>query len=176
MVFALDVSPGLESGAIGVAGYRDDGLVHIEITGRDSLDHRPGTDWIVPRVVELNNQWEPAAWVLDPSGPAGALLTDLVEAGIEVEAVNVREVAQASGALLKAASSPPETSQLRHVGQIDLDEAVRAAKKRDVGDGGWAFGRRATETDISPLVAVTLALHGLAVHGPARYDVLQSIY
>jgi phage terminase large subunit-like protein len=176
MVFALDVSPGLESGAIGTAGYRDDGLVHIEITGADQLDHRPGVDWMVPRIVELDTQWKPAAWVLDPSGPAGALLTDLTEAGIEVQTVNVREVAQASGAMLKAASSPPDTSPLRHLGQIELDEAVRAAKKRDVGDGGWAFGRRATEQDISPLVAVTLALHGLAVYGPARYDVLQSVY
>jgi len=176
MVFALDISPQLESGAIGVAGYRDDGLVHIEITGRDQLDHRPGTDWIVPRVVELHNEWQPAAWVLDPAGPAGALLTDLREAGIEPVLVNARELAQACGSMLKAASSPPATSTLRHLGQLSLDEAVRAAKKRDIGDGGWAFGRRATEQDISPLVAVTLAFHGLAVHGAARYDVLQSVH
>jgi hypothetical protein len=177
MVFALDVAPQLESGAIGVAGYRDDDLVHIEITGRDGqLDHRPGTDWIVPRVVELNNEWQPAAWVLDPAGPAGALLTDLREAGIEPVLVNARELAQACGSMLKAASSPPATSTVRHLGQLSLDEAVRAAKKRDIGDGGWAFGRRATEEDISPLVAVTLAFHGLAVHGAARYDVLQSVH
>lgn len=177
MVFALDVSPGLVSGAIAVAGYRGDELVHIEITGRDGqLDHRAGTDWIVPRVVELQEQWAPAAWVLDPAGPAGALITELTEAGIEVEVVNVRELAQACGAMLKAATSPPATSTVRHLGQLSLDEAVRAAKKRDVGDGGWAFGRRITELDISPLVAATLAVHGLSVHGGARYDVLQSVF
>jgi phage terminase large subunit-like protein len=177
MVFALDVSPGLETGAIGAAGLREDGLTHIEITGRDGqLDHRRGVDWMVARVVELDELWQPAAWVLDPSGPAGALVTDLIDAGIEIQAVTVREVAHASGAMLKAASSPPSTSQIRHLGQIELDEAVRAAKKRDVGDGGWAFGRRVTEQDISPLVAVTLALHGLAIHGAARYDVLQSVF
>jgi hypothetical protein len=177
MVFALDVSPQLESGAIGVAGYRDDGLVHIEIPGRDGqLDHRRGVDWMVGRVVELNNLWGPAAWILDPGGPAGALLTDLHDAGIEPILVNSRELAQACGSVLAAASSAPATSPLRHLGQIELDEAVRAAKKRDIGDGGWAWGRRATEQDISPLVATTLAFHGLAVHGAARYDVLQSIF
>jgi phage terminase large subunit-like protein len=176
MVMAFDVSPGLESGAIAVAGYRDDGLVHVEITGRDGLDHRRGTDWIVPRIVELNREWEPIAWVLDPGGPAGALLTELTEAGIEVQAVNVRELAQACGAFLKAVTSSPSTSTLRHLGQSPLDEAVRAAKKRDVGDGGWAFGRRATEQDISPLVAVTLALHGLAMHAGTRYDLMQSVF
>lgn len=175
MVFALDVSPGLESGAICVAGYRDDDLIHVEVTGAEELDHRRGVDWIVPRVVALQEQWDPAAWVVDPSGPAGALLVDLADAGIEVQTVNVRELAQASGNMLKAAIAPPETSQLRHLGQLDLTEAVRAAKKRDIGDGGWSFGRRATEEDISPLLAATLAFHGLAVYGAARYDVLQSV-
>lgn len=177
LVFALDVSPGLESGAIGVAGLRDDGLAHVEITSRDGkLDHRPGTDWIVPRVMELQQEWQPAAWVLDPGGPAGALVTELADAGIEVQAVNTRELTQACGGFLKAATSAPTTSSIRHRGQLALDEAVRAAKKRDVGDGGWAFGRRVTELDISPLVAVTLALHGLAVHGSSRYDALASIF
>lgn len=176
MVFALDVSPSLEFGAICAAGYRDDGLAHVEITGADVLDHRPGVDWIVPRVVELNEQWQPAAWVLDPAGPAGALVVDLADAGIEVQTVNAREMAQASGHMLQAATSPPATSPLRHLGQLELDQAVRAAKKRDIGDGGWAFGRRATEQDISPLVAATLAFHGLAVHGAAHYDVLQSVH
>lgn len=176
VVFALDVSPQLESGSIAVAGYRDDELVHVEITGRDQLDHRAGVDWILPRVIELNNDWDPAAWVLDPSGPAGALLVDLREAGIEPQLVTARELAQACGGMLKAASAPPSTSQLRHLGQLSLDGAVRAAKKRDIGDGGWAWGRRASDQDISPLVAATLAVHGLAVHGEARYDVLQSVH
>lgn len=178
VVFALDVSPQLESGAISVAGVRDDGLTHVEITGRDGqLDHRPGVDWIVARVAELNEQWEPSsAWVLDPSGPAGALLVDLRDAGIEVQTVTARELAQACGGMLKAASMTPDTSVLRHLGQLSLNDAIRAAKKRDIGDGGWAFGRRVSNEDISPLVAATLAVHGLALHAEARYDVLKSVF
>jgi hypothetical protein len=164
MVFALDASPGLASGAIGVAGYRADRIPHIEITGRDGvLDHRRGVDWMVPRAVEINEQWHPV-WVLAPDGPAGALLSDLRTAGIEPELVTTRELAQACGSLA-AAVVAPERDKLRHLGQRPLTSAVAAAKKRDIGDGAWAFGRRASDQDISPLIAGTLALHGLAVYG-----------
>jgi hypothetical protein len=177
MVFALDVSPGLESGAIAVAGYREDRIPHIEITSRDDvLDHRPGVDWMLPRIIELEAQWGPIAWIIDASGPAGALLTDLIEAGFEpkLKLIQARELCQACGSMLKAAQAP-DRDGLRHVGQINLDEAVRAAKKRDVGDGAWAFGRRMSELDISPMMAGTLALHGLAVYGGEDYNVLDSI-
>lgn len=178
MVFALDVSPGLASGSIAVAGYRDDKIPHVELTGRDGvLDHRDGVDWMVPRVIELEAQWGPIAWIVDASGPAGALLTDLIEAGLEpkLKLILARELCQACGSMLKAVQAP-DRDGLRHVGQINLDEAVRASKKRDVGDGAWAFGRRMSEQDISPLMAVTLALHGLAVYGGDEYDVLESIW
>jgi len=175
MVFALDVSPGLESGCIGVAGYRADKIPHVEITGRDGvLDHRRGVDWMVARVIELQAQWGPIAWVMDASGPAGALLTDLADAGIEPKLVNGRELAQACGSMLAAANAP-DRDGLRHLGQLTLDESVRAAKKRDIGDGAWAFGRRLSEQDISPLMVVTLALHGLALFGGDDYDPLDSI-
>lgn len=164
MVFGIDASPGLASGAIGVAGYRADRIPHVEVTGRDGvLDHRRGVDWVVARAVELNEQWQPV-WVLAPDGPAGALLADLRAADIEPELVATRELAQACGSF-QAAVVAPERDRLRHLGQSALTGAIKAAKKRDVGDGAWAFGRRASDQDISPLVAVTVALQGLAVYG-----------
>ncbi|MER7063915.1 hypothetical protein, partial [Streptomyces albidoflavus] len=42
VAFALDVAPDREYSAIAVAGRRADGLLHVEITGRAVLDHRPG--------------------------------------------------------------------------------------------------------------------------------------
>lgn len=165
MVMALDASPGQASGAIGVAGRRPDGVAHFELTGRDGvLDHRPGTDWMVSRAVELDHQWGPVAWVLDPAGPAGALLADLRDAGIDPHLVTGREMAQACGSLLRMVTAP-ERDRLRHLGQQPVLDAAGAAKKRDIGDGAWAWGRKASDQDISPLVVMTEALHSLAVHG-----------
>lgn len=176
VVFAVDVSPDLKSGAIVASGFRDDRIPHIEITGRDELlDHRLGVDWMLPRIVELNNEWSPAAWVIDAAGPAGALITDLAEAGIEPYLVNSRELAQACGNFLMTVTASGGDG-LRHLGQTGLAQAIRAAQKRDIGDGAWAFGRRKTDQDISPLVAAALALHGLAIFAPEEYDVLESVF
>jgi hypothetical protein len=42
------------------------------------------------------------------------------------------------------------------VTKSELDSAVAGAVRRNVGDA-WAWGRRTSDIDISPLVAVTLA-------------------
>ncbi|MGH3927703.1 MAG: hypothetical protein ACRDTT_33375, partial [Pseudonocardiaceae bacterium] len=165
-VMAFDVSPGERSGAIAVAGRRDDGIPHVEITGRDGeLDHRDGIEWMVPRIVELDQRWHPS-WLVEPDGPARVLLGPLREAGVRVHLVTGREYGGACAAFLKAVNAVERTG-LRHLGQMALTTATGAAHKRDVGDGAWAFGRKASDLDISPLVAGALALHGLAVYGSA---------
>jgi len=174
VVFAFDVAPGLTSGAIGVAGYRQDGIPHVEITSRDGvLDHRPGVEWMVPRIIELENEHHPVAWVMDGSGPARALLTDLQAAGFEPMRLLGKELAQASGAFLAAATAPAG-DRLRHLGQQVTADAIRAARKRDVVDD-WVFSRKTSLSDITALMAMAEALHGLAVHDVAIYDILESI-
>jgi hypothetical protein len=176
MVFALDVEEGLSSSAIAAAGRNADKVPHVEITGRGRwIDHRPGVEWVVPRVVKLQEQWASPVWVMDPTGPAGALLADLREAGIEPVLVSGQEWAQACGEMLKLIIDP-DGDKLRHHGQKPLAAAVSVVKKRDIGDGGWAFGRRVSDEDISPLNAATLALHGLTVYGDVIYDVLASVH
>jgi hypothetical protein len=49
-------------------------------------------------------------------------------------------------------------SEVVHKEQIGLRAALEAARKRDAGDAGaWLWNRR-DDTDISPLVAATLAV------------------
>jgi hypothetical protein len=176
MVFALDVAEGMTSGAIGVAGYRPDRIPHVEITSKDGvLDHRMGVEWMVPRAKELNDKWHPGIpWMVDTSGPAGALVPDLEAAGIEVTSITGNSLAAACGGLLKAVQAPLRDG-LRHLGQEVMTAAILAARKRNVGDGGWAFGRLASAADITPLTTLTLALHGLMVYGSADYDILESV-
>jgi len=153
VAFALDVSPD-GSASIAVAGGRSDGFTHVEV-----VENRPGTRWVIDRLVELNRRWQPSCVVLDVGSPAGALLPDLERAGLNLTKVSGREMAQASVALAAAVSD--ET--VRHLDQAPLNAAVAAAKKRMIGDL-WAFGRRGSFVDISPLVACALAAWGYAQH------------
>lgn len=179
VAFALDVSPDRGYSAIAVAGRRADGLLHAEITGRTVLDHRPGTGWVVERAKELDTAWKPRAFVVDPGGPAGSLIPELEAAGIEVVTTSAREHAQACGALYDAVvrpkDAPPEWAPtLRHLDQVPLNAALAGAEKRPLGDA-WAWARRGVSVDISPLVAVTLALWGLQTQ-PEPTDPMNNIW
>ncbi len=153
VALAVDVSPD-GAASISAAGARTDGLVHVEV-----IDSRPGTQWVVPRLAELVARWSPSCVVLDAGSPAGALLPDLDRYGLRVEKVAGREMAQAAVAFNAAVNQ----EQVRHIDQPHLNAAVAAARRRMVGDL-WAFGRRGSFVDISPLVACALAHWGHAQH------------
>jgi hypothetical protein len=153
--FAVDVTPDRAYAAIGVAGWRRDRRVHIEV-----VDHRPGTDWVMPRLEELYERWRPVPVVIDPVSPAGSLLIGLAALSIPTETVNARDYAAACGQLFDAVAGSPT---LTHLDQPVLNMAVTAVRKRVLGDA-WAWARR-VGGDISPLVAVTLARYGLVKAG-----------
>lgn len=164
VVFAVDATPQRTAAAIGVAGRRADGVGHVEIA-----DSRPGTGWLLDRIVELHRTHRPAAWVLDPASSAGSLLPALQDKGIEPVLVTGREMAQACGQFYE---DVVEAKGFRHRDQASLNRALSVADRRRLADA-WAWDKRTTDADISPLVAATLAWHGVAKHGnPARsaYD------
>lgn len=146
--FAFDVTPDRSASSICVAGKRPDGLEHVEV-----VDHRRGTGWVVERLVALRDAHEPAAFVCDGKGPAGSLIHELEEVGIEPLTVTANEHANACGLLFDLV----EQDGLRHLGTAELQAAVKGAAKRPLGDA-WAWSRRSSVVDISPLVACTLAL------------------
>jgi hypothetical protein len=155
LVFALDASPGGRSAAIASSGRRDDELLHVKV-----VDYRPGTGWVVERVVELRDRWKPRKILLDPAGPAGALVADLMTAGVELEFVTGRDMAQACGALV----NDLKEDRLRHCDQDALNDAVGQATSRKAADA-WAWDRKDTTADICPLVAATVAAHGFRLFG-----------
>lgn len=148
VAFAVDVPPDRGTCTIAVAGRRSDGLAHVEV-----VDHRKGTAWAAERLAELA-KWNPVAVILDPAGPAGSLLADLEAAGLDVTKTSARDMGQACGMFYDLATD----RRLRHLDQPVLNSALGAARKRNLGDA-WAWHRRDL-TDISPLVACTLALFG----------------
>lgn len=150
VVFAVDVTPDRGNASIAVAGRRADGKWHVEL-----IEHRPGARWVVDELTRLVDRWKPVAVVLDPGGPAGGLLPSLHEAGIEPLTVTSRQMAQGCAMVFDAVAG----NELRHLGQSELNVAVAGARKRKIGDM-WAWSRDSLSVDLSPLVAVTLAMWG----------------
>jgi len=148
--FAADVTPERSHAAIAVAGLRADGLGHGEV-----VDHRPGTGWVVPRLLELQERWRPCAVVVDDTGPAGSLIAPLEAASVEVTKPTARGMAHAAGDVFDAVAE----ATMRYVPRPALDAAVAGAGQRPLGDG-WAWARKGLSVDICPLVALSLARWG----------------
>ena len=148
--FAFDIRPDRSAAAIAAVGKRDDGHRHVEI-----VDHRPGTGWVVERIGELVERHKHVGVVCDLAGPAASLQNELTNRKIEVTAVSANEHAQACGIFYDAC----EQATLRHLGTAELAGAIKSAVTRRLGDA-WAWSRRNSQADISPLVAGTLAHWG----------------
>lgn len=149
--FALDVTPDRQRSAICAAGFREDGLRHIEV-----VEHKSGTNWLVERAKELMEKHDAGPILLAARSPAAAVIPKFVEAGVPFEAVDTGEFAQACQAFFDEVND--ET--VRHLGTTELASAATGAVKRPIGDA-WAWSRKNSAVDISPLVACTLALGGL---------------
>jgi hypothetical protein len=147
---AFDCTPERSAGSIAAVGRRDDGFAQLEIP-----DHRNGVAWIPERLAALDERHMPLAILCDAAGPAGSLLPACYELGLNVETVTAPDLGKACGLIFDKV----ETSELRHLGGTDLRNAVRGATKRSLGEA-WAWSRRNSTVDISPLVAGTLALWG----------------
>lgn len=119
------------------------------------VDHRPGTAWVVDRLVELHDRWGVKGIVLDPRGPAGALLTDLESRDLPLILVTTTQYVRACAELLDAV----QNGRLLHENDPILNAAVAGASRRKIDDA-WKWTRTGSSADISPIVSLTLALYG----------------
>lgn len=179
VAFAVDIAPDRRTAAIVMYGQRPDGVGYLEV-----VDHREGTDWLVDRLAGLRDRWKPAAVGLDVGSPAGSLLLDLERAGFRVPedpdrpqrgdlaVPTTREVAAACGQLVDAVAQ----RTLRHADQPPLNSAVAGVKTRPLGDA-WAFARRTSSVDISPLCGAALARWAYTTRlGSGDYDPLANFW
>lgn len=148
---AFDVSPERRT-SIAIAGRNQNDDFHVEIQ-----ECKQGTSWVVDRLVEMVERGDPEVVVCDATGPASSLLIALEEAGVKVETITATEHGQACGRLVDMVSD----GTLAHLGSPELREAIRGSKTRQLGDA-WAWSRKNSHVDISPLVAATLALGAAA--------------
>lgn len=164
IVLGIDATPDRRASSIAVAGRRADGLAHVDL-----IDNRQGISWLVERIVDLNAKWSPLAVVVDPASPAGAVVAELEIAGVPIVKRNVNQLATACGAFVDAVAE----RTVHHRGHPLMHAAVQGARKRNVGESLWAWSRKDSSTDISPLVAATLAFSALPEVGrePAPFFV-----
>lgn len=155
--FAFDVAPDRSRASISAAGRRADGNYHVE-----TVECGPGTGWVVDRLVALTTHPNVGIFY-DGYSPSGSMVHELEEKGIEATSVTAKEHAQACGLIYDLV----EQARLRHLGTRDLLDAIRGAARRPYGDA-WAWSRKSSLVDISPLVAGTLALWGITVAQPPQ--------
>jgi phage terminase large subunit-like protein len=166
VAFAVDMTPERSHVAVAVAGVRADGRLHVEVA-----QHRPGTRWVADELLRLQAEHDSLGFWIDRRSPAGSMIAELEDAGVEVRELATPDVVKACGNFFDAAME----DRLRHIGQPVLDAALAAARKRKLSDA-WAWDRSSSGADICPLVAATNALHGFNTSQAADYDVMMSAF
>lgn len=155
MSFGIDMNPQRTRLTIGACMRYDDNTAHIELAEYRDTNH-DGTMWAVNLIDKV---WEQtAALVIDGQSPATALLPDLAQAGVTVTVTT--DMGRACGRLQDMLRDGTLT-HLPEDGQQPLWQAANKATTRPIGKNGlFGWNRPDDDTDISPLNAVTLALHG----------------
>lgn len=149
LCIAVDVAYGGGRSSVAVIGERSDGHLHAVVT-----KNAPDTNWLLDEVQALRKDTGVPV-VMDTAGHVSFVAQQFQAANIEPSLIGAREMTAACASLV-------DTLKRRHVFHIDqaeLNSAVAGASKRGLGDA-WAWSRKSSSVDISPLVAVTLAAWG----------------
>jgi hypothetical protein len=151
LALAVDVSPDRATASVAVAGQRDDGTWHVELD-----ETRHGVGWL-PAYIELRcARNDIRAVVIDGASPAASIIDDLRQRKIKVTTTSASDMAAACGTFYDGAMD----GWLHHIDQPQLNAALSVARKRAILGDRWAWNRKNAASDITPLVAATLALWG----------------
>jgi hypothetical protein len=178
VAIAVDIAPERDYSAIGLYGRRDDGIGHAQL-----LDYRPGTDWVIERLLEWRSVLDPVAIGMGRA-TAASLELDLKAEGVtrpedpekpkrgDLMVLTSLEMTAATGQLLDAVKQ----ASFRHVGQAELDASAEGAKTKLTGDT-LAWARKEATADTSPIVTVTCARWVfLARVDATHYDPMANIW
>jgi hypothetical protein len=124
------------------------------------LDHRQRTGGVVEFCKHLDKDFDPH-FVVDEASPVFWLARELTDAGLVVYPMRSSEVASAAAQFVEAVP----LAAFRYAPSPAFDEAVVGCRARPFRDGGFFFGRRASDVDISPVTAGAAALWAWSVYG-----------
>lgn len=152
---AIDVPPDRSIASVALAGQRADGRWHVELD-----DSRKGVDWVIPWVKARAEKNRLHAVVVDEMsglteerrGRHYLIGTDVV---VTLAAAEGRHMSIACAKFFDGVVD----QSVMHTDQPQVNVALSLARKRPLA-GGWAWNRKDAASDITPVVAQTLALWG----------------
>ena len=155
LVLAVDVAPDRSMASVALAGLRADGLWHVELD-----EHRQGADWVPGWLEQRCERNRLHAVVLDEKNGLVERRNDrpfVVGTNIAVTLASAegQDMAIACAKFFDTVMA----ERLKHTDQPQVNVALSVARKRPLA-GGWAWNRKNTTSDITPVVACTLALWG----------------
>lgn len=125
----------------------------------------PGVRWLIPRMLQLRDDWEPIGFGFNDYGPAAVAGDQARRAGLPVTGLTGHVYATSCGALRSAVG--------QHAVTIQPDPALTAAiprlARRRLGEA-WVWDRRASHGSITTVVAATIA-KWLLDHAPPAFEV-----
>ncbi|AOZ65107.1 terminase [Arthrobacter phage Greenhouse] len=150
--FGVDVSWDRKYTSISVAGFREDGKIHVEV-----IAYRAGTDWVIPWLEERKDREGLLGVALQENGsPVASLLKDMVEAGIRVVGWAGGELGRGTGQFYDKVTQ----GVVHHLNQEILNLAASTAQTKPIADY-WVWDRKRSPFDVSPLIAITAAVWAL---------------
>lgn len=163
LTFAIDVAPDRSVASVGFAGLRADGEWHVE-----HAESKRGTDWIGPFIRERAARNHLHAVVADEmSGMVerrnGRAFLVGTQIAVTLAAAEGKDMAIACAKFYDGVMD----QTVHHTRQVQLDVPLSLARKRPL-QGGWAWNRKDSDSDITPIVAVTLALWGAQMKNVKR--------
>ena len=172
IVFAWDIDEDGRSATISAAWDHKEKRIVLEIPKGCS---RQGSGWVMDKLDYLYARRSPLAIAVSKNGPGAALIAEakkknwahrLVEVGTSEEA--------AAFAWLLQQVRGENLWHFGREGAPTLWHAVSTAATRVVGDGGKAWSRRDSESDITPVTSATIAAYVLN-RDRRNYNLLDSV-
>lgn len=161
LAFGIDISPRRDIASIALAGFLPDGRIGVTL-----VDRREGTSWLPYRSGELRRDWDPVA----TAGLAGSVIEDLLpqmrRQKVKTRLVTWKKYAQSCARVYDLMME----GQVVHSGQAEVIAAFENVTSRGGKDSLWTWSRIERFEDITPVVAITLAVEALLVRGKKKLE------
>ena len=162
VALGVDISPDGASASIAAAWRNQSGRIQVEVLALES-----GVFWLEETLKLEVADRAPVAVAYDSGGPANAMASAIARSA------GVAPIVRMSGQEYKSACEAFVTGitedRYCHVDQAWLNSALGGATKKQRGEG-WLWDRQTALSDITPLVAATVAVRALEAAAPAMPD------